>query len=218
MAVCNQGLFVTIEGPDGSGKSTQLKLLSKHLDSLGHKHIVTRDPGGTSLGKQIRHILLRAETPVCSVTELLLYEADRAQHIYEVIEPALKEGLLVLCDRYIDSTRAYQGYGRGLDLELIDKLNLIATNGLMPQLTILFDIDSQTGLGRLHPTGRDRLEREALEFHQKVRQGYLTLAGSEPERWHILDASRALSVVQTDLRKILHEKLGLPGLIDKPVA
>jgi len=209
------GIFVTLEGPEGAGKTTQLKLLSKHLDALGHKHIVTRDPGGTPLGKQIRRILLNPETPVCPITELLLYEADRAQHIAEVIMPALQDGTLVLCDRYTDSTLAYQGYGRQLDFALINQLNQIATSGLTPDLTILFDIDSSAGLGRLHPSGHDRLEREALEFHHKVREGYLKMSADEPERWRILDASKAMSVVQEDLRRILFEKFALAGLLDR---
>jgi dTMP kinase len=209
------GTFVTLEGPEGAGKTTQLKLLAKHLDALGHKHIVTRDPGGTPLGKQIRRILLNPETPVCPVAELLLYEADRAQHVAEVIVPALEQGLLVLCDRYTDSTAAYQGYGRGLDFALINQLNEIATSGLKPDLTILFDIESEAGLARLHPSGHDRLEREALEFHHKVRQGYLTMAGEEPDRWRILDASKAMSVVQEELRKILYERFALTGLLER---
>jgi len=211
----SRGIFVTLEGPEGAGKTTQLKLLSKHLDALGHKHIVTRDPGGTPLGKQIRRILLNPETPVCPITELLLYEADRAQHIAEVIMPALQDGTLVLCDRYTDSTLAYQGYGRQLDFALINQLNQIATSGLTPDLTILFDIDSSAGLGRLHPSGHDRLEREALEFHHKVREGYLKMSADEPERWRILDASKAMSVVQEDLRRILFEKFALAGLLDR---
>lgn len=209
------GIFVTLEGPEGAGKTTQLKLLSRHLEALGHKHIVTRDPGGTSLGRQLRRILLHAETPVCPLTELLLYEADRAQHIAEVIKPALADGLLVLCDRYIDSTVAYQGYGRGLDFGLIDRLNQIATGGLKPELTILFDIESEAGLARLHPSGHDRLEREAITFHHKVRNGYLEMAEKEPERWQIIDSARPMSAVQEDLRRILGEKFGLGGLAEK---
>jgi dTMP kinase len=206
------GFFVTLEGPEGAGKTTQLKLLSKLLDAAGHRHIVTRDPGGTSLGRQIRRILLNPDTPVVPVCELLLYEADRSQHVQELILPALEDGMLVLCDRYIDSTIAYQGYARGIDFALIDQLNLIATGGLMPELTILFDIDSAEGLARLHPSGHDRLEREAIEFHHKVRNGYLELAQRDPNRWRTLDASRAMSAVQEDLRRILHEKLGLVGV------
>ncbi len=211
------GIFVTLEGPEGAGKTTQLKLLSKHLDVLGIAHVVTRDPGGTALGRQIRRILLNPETPVCPMTELLLYEADRAQHIEQVIVPALKRGALVLCDRYVDSTLAYQGYARGLDFELIGQLNRIATGGLMPQLTILFDIASEAGLARLHPGGHDRLEREAIEFHHKVRAGYLEMAAREPGRWQVIDATRALTVVQDDLRRLLSERFQLAGLAGKPV-
>lgn len=215
------GCFVTLEGPEGAGKTTQVKLLSKQLDILGVKHVVTRDPGGTPLGRQMRRILLNPENPVHPMAELLLYQADRAQHVNELILPALEAGNLVICDRYIDSTIAYQGYGRGIDLKLIDQLNQMSTGGLRPQLTILFDIQSADGLARLHPGGHDRLEREALEFHLKVRQGYLTLSKAEPERWQVLDASKPLSTVQSDLRKIFSDNLtgkcnlDLTGLLEK---
>lgn len=212
------GCFVTLEGPEGAGKTTQAKNLSKQLDTLGVPHIITRDPGGTPLGRQIRRILLNPENPVNPVTELLLYQADRAQHVADVILPALEAGSLVICDRYTDSTIAYQGYGRNLDLHLIDELNAIATNGLKPELTILFDLDSSDGLARLHPGGHDRLEREALEFHLRVRDGYLKLAKNEANRFRILDAGKPMSVVQTEFRKILCESLNgkfkLDGLIE----
>jgi dTMP kinase len=218
------GCFVTLEGPEGAGKTTQVRLLSKQLDIMGIKHVVTRDPGGTPLGRQIRRILLNPENPVHPTTELLLYQADRAQHVSELIMPALESGALVICDRYTDSTIAYQGYGRNLDLKLIDELNQISTCGLKPELTILFDIESSEGLARLHPGGHDRLEREALEFHLKVRQGYLILAKAEPTRWRVLDASKPLSTVQNELRKLFAEnlsktcrKLDLSGLLEKSV-
>ncbi|HEY9758474.1 MAG TPA: dTMP kinase [Oculatellaceae cyanobacterium] len=216
------GCFVTLEGPEGAGKTTQVKLLSKQLEILGIKHLVTRDPGGTPLGRQIRRILLNPENPVHPTTELLLYQADRAQHVSELIMPALQSGTLVICDRYIDSTVAYQGYGRNIDLKLIAELNEISTGGLRPQMTILFDIESSDGLSRLHPGGHDRLEREALEFHLKVRQGYLNLTKQEPERWRTLDASKPLSVVQMELRKLFLENIpkicpcfDLSGLLEK---
>jgi dTMP kinase len=202
------GTFISLEGPEGAGKTTQVKLLSKQLDAMEVPHLVTRDPGGTPLGRQIRRILLNPENPVQPMAELLLYQADRAQHVAEVILPSLKEGKFVICDRYVDSTIAYQGYGRGIDMALIDQLNEIATGGLMPELTILFDIESSDGLARLHPGGHDRLEREALEFHLKVRQGYLETARKQPERWRILDASKPLTVAQSELRRILVDKLG----------
>jgi dTMP kinase len=206
------GIFVTLEGPDGAGKSTQIKLLCKQLDALNVHYLTSRDPGGTGLGKQIRRLLLNPETNVHPLSELLLYQADRAQHVQEVILPALNKGLLVICDRFIDSTLAYQGYGRGIDLALIHELNAIATNGVAPDLTILFDIESQAGLSRLHPSGHDRMEKQALEFHQKVRNGYLELAQQDTNRWRVIDATRPLSLVQEDLRRILADKLGISAL------
>jgi dTMP kinase len=202
------GSFITLEGPEGAGKTTQLKQLSKQLDILGIIHIVTRDPGGTPLGRQIRRILLNPENPVNPMSELLLYQADRAQHVSEIILPALQEGKLVLCDRYVDSTMAYQGYARGIDFAIIENLNQVATGGLRPELTILFDLDSSEGLARLHPGGHDRLEREAIEFHHKVRDGYHQLVKKEPERWKVIDASKPMTTVQTEFRKLLTEQLG----------
>jgi len=204
-----KGIFITLEGPEGAGKTTQLKLVSKKLEALDCQHVITRDPGGTALGKQIRRILLNPENPVQPTAELLLYQADRAQNVAEVIRPALDAGLVVFCDRYIDSTIAYQGYARGLSFELIDQLNQVSSGGLMPDLTILFDLESEEGLGRRHPGSHDRLEQEALEFHQKVRKGYLELAERDPNRWRMIDAAKPLTVVQAAFCKILGEKLGL---------
>lgn len=209
MADKHRGVFITLEGPEGAGKTTQLKLLSKYLDEQRITHVITRDPGGTSIGKPIRRILLGSESPVHPVTELLLYEADRAQNVSEIILPNLNEGKVVFCDRYTDSTIAYQGFGRNIDFQLIDHLNEIASQGLKPDMTILFDIESSAGLARLHPSGHDRLEREALEFHQKVRGGYLELAKREPKRWRIIDAAGPMSVVQEDLRRIVDEAVEL---------
>lgn len=208
------GTFITLEGPEGAGKTTQVKLLSTKLDALEIPHVITRDPGGTPLGKQIRRILLAPGGTVCPMAELLLYQADRAQHVAEVIMPALQDGKLVICDRYIDSTVAYQGYGRGIDMETINKLNQMSTLGLMPELTILFDLESEKGLGRLHPGGHDRLEREAIEFHHKVRNGYLALAEAQPKRFEVIDATKALISVQEDLKRIIYEHFSerYPGL------
>lgn len=210
------GIFITLEGPEGAGKTTQLKLLSKYLQDEGIEHVITRDPGGTSLGKPIRRILLNAESVVSPVAELLLYEADRAQNVAEIIVPALEAGKLVFCDRYTDSTIAYQGYGRGIDRELIEKLNEVATQGLKPCRTILFDIESSAGLARLHPSGHDRLEREALEFHQKVRNGYLELCKESPERFRKLDAASAMHQVQEELRRFVMEVVR-PETMESPV-
>lgn len=209
------GTFITLEGPEGAGKTTQVKLLKKQLEELGVPHVTTRDPGGTELGKKIRSILLKTESMVAPMAELLLYEADRAQHVAEIIRPALEAGKLVMCDRYIDSSIAYQGYGRQVDIKLIEDLNELATGGLKPELTILFDIQSEDGLSRLHPGGHDRIEREAVDFHHRVRDGYLKLAEAEPDRWRILDASKPLSTVHAELVKILQAKLGKKHKIDQ---
>lgn len=203
------GIFVSLEGPEGAGKSTQLKLISKALETINYKHVVTRDPGGTGLGRQIRRIVLNPDNQIEQIAELLLYQADRAQNVAEVIKPALNQGLLVFCDRYIDSTLAYQGFGRGMSMSLIEQMNEVSTEGLKPELTILFDIESEEGLARLHPGSQDRLEREALEFHQRVRAGYKQLSEKEPERWQVLDASKSLTTVQAAFKKILSEKLSI---------
>lgn len=208
MSVDYPGTFVSLEGPEGAGKTTQLKLLATFLKEEGIEFVITRDPGGTALGKPIRRILLSTDSVVSPTAELLLYEADRAQNVSEIIVPALKAGKLVLCDRYIDSTLAYQGYGRKIDFELINTLNSIATGGLLPVRTILFDIESSAGLARLHPGGHDRLEREAIEFHQCVRGGYLELAKKSPGRFRVIDASAAMSKVQDELRKLVLEAAG----------
>lgn len=209
------GSFVSLEGPEGAGKTTQVKLLSKELTALGVDHVVTRDPGGTALGRQVRRILLSPDNEVSPMTELLLYQADRAQHVSELIQPALVRGALVICDRYIDSTIAYQGYGRKIDFDLINTLNEMSTGGLTPDLTILFDIESGDGLSRLHPGGHDRMEREDLDFHLRVREGYKTLAAENPQRFSTLDASKALSVVQDEFRKILRNKFGSKHKLDQ---
>ncbi|MBX9671693.1 MAG: dTMP kinase [Candidatus Obscuribacterales bacterium] len=202
------GTFITLEGPEGAGKTTQVKLLAKQLQRFDVPFIVTRDPGGTPLGKQIRRILLTPGS-VAPMAELLLYQADRAQHVEELIKPALQEGKLVLCDRYIDSSIAYQGYGRQIDLDLIGRLNQLSTGGLMPVLTILFDIPSEDGLSRLHPGKEDRIEQEALDFHTRVRQGYLSQAEKEPNRFRVLDATKPLTTVQDEFQKIIMDQLGL---------
>ncbi|MBS2006280.1 MAG: dTMP kinase [Cyanobacteria bacterium SZAS TMP-1] len=199
------GTFITLEGPEGAGKTTQVRLLAAKLDAAAVPYVLTRDPGGTPLGKQIRHILLKPGNPVAPMAELLLYQADRAQNISEVILPGLKAGKLVICDRYIDSSVAYQGYGRDIDLDLITQLNEMSTQGLKPELTLLFDLESEKGLGRLHPGGHDRMEKEAIEFHHKVRQGYLTIAKQEPDRFRLIDATKALHSVQDDMVRLIGE-------------
>lgn len=198
------GAFVTFEGGEGSGKTTQLKLLANHLRAPGNEVVETRDPGGTTIGKEIRTLLLSPESaPMSVAAELLLYEASRAQLVREVIAPALARGAIVLCDRFTDSTLAYQGFGRGLDLNLIRELNQFATEGLAPDLTVLLDLDPAIGLLRCarsastEPSSRDRIEAEPLRFHQRVREGYLALARGEPERIRVIDARLSVAEIET---------------------
>ena len=198
------GLFVTFEGGEGSGKTTQLRLLANRLRALPEEVIETRDPGGTPIGKEIRTLLLsRDSTPMAEAAELFLYEASRAQLVREVISPALARVAVVLCDRFTDSTVAYQGFGRGLDLMLIQRLNQLATDGLTPDLTILLDLDPGVGLARCmrsssgEAASRDRIEAEPLHFHRRVREGYLELARQEPERIRPIDAALSVAEIET---------------------
>ena len=210
-----RGFFVTFEGGEGSGKTTQLKALLGHLRSVGREVVETRDPGGTAIGNQIRGLLLDGENArMDSLTELLLYEASRAQLVQEVVQPVLAAGRILLCDRFTDSTVAYQGYGRGLDLDLIGWLNASAARGIRPDLTFLLDLDPVVGLERvkrrLAPSraSRDRLEGEALAFHERVRQGFLALAATEPERVIALDAVRSLLELAAEIRRRVDARLG----------
>jgi dTMP kinase len=182
--------FITLEGIEGSGKSTQALRLGA---SLGPHTIVTQEPGGTELGRAIRSLLLdHRDERVAPAAESLLFFADRAQHVAEVVRPALAAGRTVVCDRYVDSSLAYQGYGRGLSLDLIRQVALLATGGLQPDLTILLDLPLEAGLGRVGSRGaHDRLEAEATAFHQRVRDGYERLFAQEPQRWVRVDASGA---------------------------
>jgi len=206
------GAFVTFEGPDGSGKSTQIQWLAEHLKGLGQSVLLTREPGGTAISEQIRDVLHdlrnRAMRPQ---TEILLYSAARAQLVGEVIRPALAEGAIVLCDRYADSTLAYQGYGHGLDLDTLRRVTSFATGGLRPDLTLLFDLDPAEGLRRRQSGGLEwnRLDDYDLAFHQRVRDGYHALAKAEPDRWVVLDAAQDRDQLQTEVRRVVVERLGL---------
>ncbi len=179
-------LFITFEGGEGSGKSTQARALYRRLFEMGVPALLTHEPGGTPLGKQLRR-WLKGEREIDPQTELLLFNASRAHLVSQVIRPSLEKGTVVICDRFADSTTAYQGYGRGLDFSLIEAANNIATQGLRPDLTVLLDIPVERGLARKRL--RDRFEREELAFHQRVRQGYLEMAAKEPERWLVVDGS-----------------------------
>ena len=206
-------MFITFEGPEGSGKSTQVRLLAAYLRQRGLAVEVTREPGGTSIGDQIRDVLHdTANTAMSPTAEMLLYSASRAQLIAEVILPALSSGKIILCDRYADSTMAYQGYGRGLDREMLETLTKIATGGLVPDLTLLLDLDVSRGLSRRRSQGEEmnRLDLEAIAFHERVRAGYLALAAAEPERWVMFAADRPVGEVAVDIKQIVVERLGLP--------
>jgi len=210
-----RGFFVTFEGGEGSGKTTQLKALLGHLRSVGREVVETRDPGGTAIGNQIRSLLLNGENArMDSLTELFLYEASRAQLVQEVVQPALAAGRILLCDRFTDSTVAYQGYGRGLDLDLIGRLNASAACSIRPDLTFFLDLDPVVGLERvkrrLAPSraSRDRLEGEALAFHERVRQGFRALAATEPERVIALDAVQSLLELAAEIRRRVDARLG----------
>ena len=182
-----KSFFITLEGVDGAGKTTQIELLRQI--PLAQNWLFTRNPGGTSFGQKLREILLNDRTcQLHEMAELFLYMADRAQHIHEIIQPALRNGQIVICDRFIDSTLAYQGYGRGLNTELIKQLNKIATSDLKPDLTILFDINPKIGLERAK--SKDKIEEEGLDFQQKIRLGFLQLVSEEPERFVIIDTEK----------------------------
>ena len=210
--------FITFEGGDGSGKTTQVKALEGYLLAQGRACVTTREPGGTALGKMIRQVLLEVgKQPIASPTELFLYLADRAQHVQEVILPAIEAGKIVLCDRYTDSTLAYQGYGRGIDLKLLRQLNEIANRGVEPDLTLLLDCPVQLGLSRTvqrqsntgSARGReDRFEREEVEFHEKVRAGFLAMARAEPARFRVIDATRPAEQVSREIQSIVEKEIG----------
>lgn len=204
------GLFITFEGVEGCGKSTQIERLRERLEAAGRNVIVTREPGGTEISEAIRALLLDpAHTVMAPATELLLYAAARAQHVCERIRPALEAGRVVLCDRYADSTTAYQGAGRGLTPESLAQLHAMATGGLWPHLTLIIDLPAEEGLQRARGRGRsDRLEQESIDFHERVRQGFLGLAAREPERIKIIEGRQSIEAVA---EAIFAQVTALPG-------
>jgi dTMP kinase len=192
------GLFLTFEGADGAGKTTQIGLIADALHAAGHAVTRTREPGGDSVGERVRELLLHEDVGV--EAELLLFAAARARNVQTVVRPALTAGRIVLCDRYTDSTVAYQGYGRGLPLDLIARINDFATGGLRPDRTFLLDLPPAEGLARQSRADQNRLDRESLAFYQRVRDGFLAIARAEPERVLLLDASRPAPEIAADLR------------------
>jgi dTMP kinase len=191
------GLLITFEGVEGAGKSTQIVLLRQALEERGYRVLAVREPGGEPVAEAIRNVLLSASSPVLPTTELLLFLASRAQLVERVLRPALASGSMVLCDRYIDSTVAYQGYARQHDLEWVRRLNDFAIGGLMPDRTILLDLPAEAGLAR--QTERNRMEAESLDFHRRVREGYLAEARRDPHRFRIIDAARPPAVIHADI-------------------
>jgi dTMP kinase len=202
-----KGIFISFEGIEGTGKSSQSKKLSEYLKEKGFDVVLTIEPGGTRIGQKIRDLLLAAEhREMQPVTELLLYFASRTQHIEEVIVPAIGRGAIVITDRFTDSTIAYQGYGRGIDLQLIDAIDLIATGRLRPDITILLDLDAETGLKRNRGINKnDRLEQEDIAFHQRVRNGFHQLAAKDPGRIKLIDASGSIEDIYGNMVAIIKD-------------
>ena len=200
MLTTSHGRFITFEGPDGGGKSTQFRLLVDRLRAAGHEVVENFEPGRSGVGQQIRHILLAPENAVSPRAELLLYFASRAQAVDERIRPAIERGAIVVSDRFTDSTLAYQGAGRGLDAAIIHQLHAIACQEIAPHLTLCLDIHPERGRARVQErAGFDRLEAETGDFHQRVRQAYLALAAAEPARVKLIDADRAVEAVAADV-------------------
>lgn len=199
--------FITFEGVEGCGKSTQLGLLAEHLRTRGWNVEVLREPGGVPIAEAIREILLDpANKAICTTSELLLYAASRAQLVHERILPALENGKAVLCDRFADSTTAYQGAGRGIDAAQIEQIHELANGGLWPDRTFLLDLPVEAGLERARHRGRaDRIEQESLLFHQRVREAYIELARCHPERFIVLDATQSVEALAAEIRKIADE-------------
>jgi dTMP kinase len=204
-----RGIFVSVEGIEGTGKSTQARMLSEYLTKKGYETALTEEPGGTAISREIRRVLLSTKHDKMDyMAELLLYNAARIQHIKEKIAPALAKGKIVITDRFSDSTVAYQGYGRGISLKLIDSLDRIATGGMRPNLTILLDLDVETGLMRnKHINKVDRLELEDVKFHKKVRKGFLKLAAKEPKRIKLVKASKGIADIHREIVRIVEKVL-----------
>lgn len=198
----SKGLFITFEGVDGCGKTTQIKLLKDYFEKQGKTVLLTREPGAKGLGQKLREILLNYDGEVSPNCESFLFLADRAQHIDTIIKPAVSKGEIVLCDRHTDSTVAYQGYGRGLNIEQIKSLNNIATSGMKPDLTFIFDIDINTSQSRVG-NEKDRMESSGAEFFEKVRHGYLEIAKQEPERVKLLDGNLPIEIIHNQITTIL---------------
>lgn len=204
-------LFITLEGPEGSGKTSAINAVKEILEAKGHQIVMTREPGGTPISEQIRQVILNKENTAMDYrTEALLYAASRRQHLVEKIWPSVKKGKIVICDRYLDSSLAYQGFARNLGIEDILKINMYATENTFPDLTLLFDLDPEIGLSRINADKNrevNRLDLEKLSFHKKVREGYLSLAKMYPSRFVIIDASKSKEEVVKQTLEAIEERL-----------
>ncbi len=208
-----KGIFITFEGPEGCGKSTQIQLLARHMDRHGFdgRVLMTREPGGSSFSENIRALLLNPANHIQPMAELFLYEASRAQLMAELIIPSLNSGKVVLCDRFTDSTLAYQSYGRGIHIKTVERLNEAATMGIMPALTVLLDIPAEIGLARARKLQKegfagDRIEQENIIFHKKVRAGFRALAKKQPKRIAVIDALQDIDSVHDQIVKIVEKR------------
>jgi len=206
-----RGYFISIEGSDGSGKSTQIDLLEEYLKSLGIKATFLREPGGTKISEKIRDIILDLKnTEMCDITEMLLYAAARAQLVSEVIQPLVEKGEIVICDRFVDSSYAYQSFARGLELQDVKMVNNLAIRGLLPDMTLFFDISPEDAIARrLNATPGDRLELEPAQFHKDVHRGYIALAEESPDRIKVIDAKKSIEDVAQEVRGLVNNLLSI---------
>lgn len=205
-----RGIFITVEGTDGSGKTTQIKLMESYLREKGHDVVLTRDPGGTKISEKVRSIILdTGNTEMGRITEMLLYASARAQLVHEIVKPAVASGKIVICDRFVDSSYVYQGIGRGIDLGIVEDVNSVAMDGVYPDITFFFDINPSIALSRrIASTGADRIENEKMEFHLRVYEGYRMLAERHPDRIKSIDSTRSIEEISNEVKIWLDRIVG----------
>jgi len=203
------GIFITFEGTDGSGKTTQIKLVEKHIIEKGYEVVLSREPGGTKVSELIRDLILDpSNTEIVPLTELILYAASRAQHVAQIIKPAVEAGKIVICDRFVDSSYAYQGCGRGVDLKIVADVNRVAIDGMSPDITFFLDIDPEIAIKRrINSTGADRIEQEKMDFHRRVYDGYKKMALLFPDRIKTIDANKSIEEISSQINEYLKELL-----------